>query len=415
MEVAESVSSPNSVAFAAATATTRSLNEWVGFERSSLRWTSPRTERRSPSPSVRGRAGSSRGRSSASVGGSGQAGGRRSARGRSARTRCAHESDDARERQLVRVVEPVSSGPKQRAQIPFATAGYSLSQMRQRRTSTGTGVGLLMSSIAGTMVNPMQYGRIHDLPPRLRTTVDQLKRRASARGSRRDRPRLRQPRHPLPADRGREARGGRRQAGEPPLLGKPRAPQSARGRLRAVPREVRRRARPRRPRRLDDRREGGAGPSDVGAARGRRQRGRPEPELPDPSRRAEARRRHRRARAVPGRRPARRDRRGRARRAAGPTSRDRVVPPQPDDGDRDSRVDAAPRRPGARARVRARPRLRLRRHRLRRPRAAVPARSRRRPRLRGGAVQPHQVLLDGGLADGLHASVARTSSPPSRS
>ncbi len=41
VEVAESVSRPNSVAFAAAIATTRSLKEWVGFARSSFRSTSP--------------------------------------------------------------------------------------------------------------------------------------------------------------------------------------------------------------------------------------------------------------------------------------------------------------------------------------------------------------------------------------
>jgi hypothetical protein len=41
VEVHESVSSPNSLALAAATATTRSLNEWVGLARSSFRNTSP--------------------------------------------------------------------------------------------------------------------------------------------------------------------------------------------------------------------------------------------------------------------------------------------------------------------------------------------------------------------------------------
>ncbi len=41
VEVAESVSRPNSRAFAAAIATTRSLNECVGFARSSLSSTSP--------------------------------------------------------------------------------------------------------------------------------------------------------------------------------------------------------------------------------------------------------------------------------------------------------------------------------------------------------------------------------------
>ena len=41
VDVADSVSCPNSRAFAAAIATTRSLNECVGFERSSFSQTSP--------------------------------------------------------------------------------------------------------------------------------------------------------------------------------------------------------------------------------------------------------------------------------------------------------------------------------------------------------------------------------------
>jgi hypothetical protein len=54
VEVHESVSSPNSCAFAAATATTRSLKLWVGFEMSSLRKTSP-----TPSAEARRGAGTS--------------------------------------------------------------------------------------------------------------------------------------------------------------------------------------------------------------------------------------------------------------------------------------------------------------------------------------------------------------------
>jgi hypothetical protein len=54
VEVADSVSKPNSCAIAVATATTRSLNECVGFERSSLRWSS-----RTPSWAARRGAGTS--------------------------------------------------------------------------------------------------------------------------------------------------------------------------------------------------------------------------------------------------------------------------------------------------------------------------------------------------------------------
>ena len=115
------------------------------------------------------------------------------------------------------------------------------------------------------------------------------------------------------------------------------------------------------------------------------------------------------------RRPADRDRGGRPRRAARAAGRDRLVPAQPDHRGRDARADAAAGRPGPGARVRARARLRLRGHRLRRPPSAVGARGRGRARLRRRAVQPDQVVLDGRLADGLHARPRRTSSPRSRS
>src|SRR5262245_50487634 len=61
-----------------------------------------------------------------------------------------------------------SSGPKQRRQIPFASAGWSLSHTRQRRTST---------DIADLhRLAEMEFRRIHDLPPYVFATVDQLKR-----------------------------------------------------------------------------------------------------------------------------------------------------------------------------------------------------------------------------------------------
>src|SRR3954453_21006872 len=57
--------------------------------------------------------------------------------------------------------------------MPFATAGYSLSQTRQRRTSTGIGVPMLRG---------MDFRRIHELPPYVFATVDQLKRELRREG-----------------------------------------------------------------------------------------------------------------------------------------------------------------------------------------------------------------------------------------
>src|ERR687885_732906 len=67
-----------------------------------------------------------------------------------------------------------SSGPKQPTQMPLAIAGYSLSQTRQRRTST------LIS--AAPMLLGMQFRRVHDLPPYVFATVDQLKRELRREG-----------------------------------------------------------------------------------------------------------------------------------------------------------------------------------------------------------------------------------------
>src|SRR4051812_43896953 len=57
--------------------------------------------------------------------------------------------------------------------MPFASAGYSLSHMRQRRTSTGMGVPRLRL---------MDFRRIHELPPYVFATVDQLKRELRREG-----------------------------------------------------------------------------------------------------------------------------------------------------------------------------------------------------------------------------------------
>src|ERR1700722_15549932 len=53
--------------------------------------------------------------------------------------------------------------------MPFASAGYSLAQSRQRRGSTVIGRAPRLSSA-------VQFRRIDDLPPYVFATVDQLKR-----------------------------------------------------------------------------------------------------------------------------------------------------------------------------------------------------------------------------------------------
>ena len=255
----------------------------------------------------------------------------------------------------------------------------------------------------------MQFRRIHDLPPYVFATVDQLKRELRRDGPRRDRPRLRQSGHPLAPDRGREARA------RPP----PSPSTTATRRAAACPTCARRSASATRAISASRSTPTCTSSSTIGAKEGLAHlmwvlleggdsARRPEPELPDPPGRSAPRRRDRRPRAA----STSDDLLGgieEAMRAAqpAPARRDRLVPAQPDHRDRDARADAAARRPRPRARVRARARLRLRRHRLRRPRAALGARRRRRARLRGRAVQPDEVLLDGRLADGLHARPAR--------
>ena len=82
----------------------------------------------------------------------------------------------------------------------------------------------------------------------------------------------------------------------------------------------------------------------------------------------------------------------------GAARRRHLVPAQPDDGDRDARAHAAARRPRARTRPDPRARLRVRRHRVRRARAAVGAAGGGRRGVRGRALQPDEVVLDGRLA-----------------
>src|SRR5262245_27465422 len=57
--------------------------------------------------------------------------------------------------------------------MPLATAGYSVPQTRQRRASTGIRVPRLKT---------MDFRRIHELPPYVFATVDQLKRELRREG-----------------------------------------------------------------------------------------------------------------------------------------------------------------------------------------------------------------------------------------
>src|SRR6266404_9162457 len=77
-----------------------------------------------------------------------------------------------------------SSGPKQRAQLPLATAGYSASQTRHLRVSTAikTSSCLLRRADARTILLEMKFYRIDDLPPYVFATVDQLKRQLRREG-----------------------------------------------------------------------------------------------------------------------------------------------------------------------------------------------------------------------------------------
>src|SRR6266581_3976499 len=67
-----------------------------------------------------------------------------------------------------------SSGPKHRSQTPAAIGAYSLSQTRQRRTST--------AMLPPAIMRDLEFRRIHDLPPYVFATVDQLKRELRREG-----------------------------------------------------------------------------------------------------------------------------------------------------------------------------------------------------------------------------------------
>ena len=69
----------------------------------------------------------------------------------------------------------------------------------------------------------MKFRRIHDLPPYVFATVDQLKRELRREGRDVIDLGFGNPDIPSPADRGREAREAAAEAGQPPLLGEPRA------------------------------------------------------------------------------------------------------------------------------------------------------------------------------------------------
>ena len=106
----------------------------------------------------------------------------------------------------------------------------------------------------------------------------------------RHRSRVREPRPPVAGRRGREARRGRPQPAQPPLLRVEGHPEAAPSRHRSVLPQIRRRARSRHRGRDDDRRQGRPLPPDVGARRARRHRVRPVAVLPDPHLRAAVRR-----------------------------------------------------------------------------------------------------------------------------
>src|SRR3954453_3969241 len=83
-----------------------------------------------------------------------------------------------------------SSGPKQRRQLPLATAGYSTSQTRHLRVSTDIR--------APTILLEMKFCRIDDLPPYVFATVDQMKRELRRQGRGLTAPGFGHPRLPTP-------------------------------------------------------------------------------------------------------------------------------------------------------------------------------------------------------------------------
>ena len=222
------------------------------------------------------------------------------------------------------------------------------------------------------------------------------------RRRRHHRPRVRKPRHPVTDDRGGEALRGCAQPPEPPVLRQPRHPEAPPRDHGPLPAPVRRRAGPRHAGVHDDRGEGGLLAPDVDAARPRRRRARPEPVVPDPHLGPDLRRRRGPLRAPRPRggllgEPARRV--GGVV-AAAPRHRP-LLPAQPDDGVRRPRVHDAHGRVRQAARRAARARLRVRGPRLRRLRPAFGPAGARSHRRRRRAVHAHEVVLHGGMEDGV--------------
>ena len=274
-------------------------------------------------------------------------------------------------------------------------------------SSTAFGVAASRRKLPGAPRRPAGTVDRHGVPPDQRVAAVRVRadRRAedAAPASRRgrDRPRVRQPRHPVARRRGREARRGGAQPAQPPLLDEQGHPEAARSRSPTSTSASSAST-------LDFETEvcstigakEGFSHLMLDARRPGRHRARAEPVVPDPHLGPDPRRRRRALRAHgprPGllREPARGVRAG----VAAATRHRHVVPAQPDDRVRRPRVHDAARRVRARARDRRRARLRVRRSRLRRLRAAVdPAgararrmsrssstRSRSRSRWRAGA------------------------------
>jgi aspartate/methionine/tyrosine aminotransferase len=121
--------------------------------------------------------------------------------------------------------------------------------------------------MAEPRLEAMEFRRIHELPPYVFATVDQLKRELRREGRDVIDLGFGNPDIPSPAIAVDKLAEAAQPAGEPPLLRLARAAEPARRDLRALCRAVRHRARPRAARRLDDRGQGGPRAPDVGARR----------------------------------------------------------------------------------------------------------------------------------------------------
>ena len=201
----------------------------------------------------------------------------------------------------------------------------------ERRAAPERGVFMPGLGTAREYPRRMEFRRIHALPPYAFAEIDALKVQSRRSDDRRDRPRVRQPRHPVAPDRGREAGRGRPQPAQPPLLDDPRRPAPAARDHRPLPAALRRRARPRDRGLRDHRGQGGVLAPHVGAARPGRHRARAEPVVPDPHLGPDPRRRRRPLRAPrPGPGLLRQPPRGVGAGVAAAAGRRDVVPAQPD-------------------------------------------------------------------------------------